>query len=285
MEGNIELARLLDWQITGGADEAIGDAPIDRYASSAQISARAASPEPIAPLQSAPPQSAPPQSTQPSEPLKTQEPKLVPRNQIEQTARELAQAANSLAELRAVFEAFDGCPLKETATNFVFSDGNPESAIMLIGEAPGAEEDRRGIPFIGPAGQLLDRMLAAIGLDRGSVYITNILPWRPPGNRNPTDAEISACLPFIERHIELVAPRILVPVGGTSAKSLLNTREGIMKTRGRWFTYESPAMETPIAARPILHPAYLLRSPAQKRETWGDLLAIGERLSEERSDD
>ncbi len=279
MEGNTELARLLDWQIISGADEAIGDAPIDRYASSAQFSAPVASARVAAPSEPiATPQSA---SPQPFQPVRSPEPKLVPRNQIEQTARELAQAAKSLAELRDAFEAFDGCPLKETATNFVFSDGNPESALMLIGEAPGAEEDRRGIPFIGPAGQLLDRMLAAIGLDRSSVYITNILPWRPPGNRNPTDGEISACLPFIERHIELVAPRILVPVGGISAKSLLNTREGIMKTRGRWFKYASPTMETPIAARPILHPAYLLRSPAQKRETWSDLLAIGERLSEE----
>lgn len=286
MEGDIELARLLDWQITSGADEAIGDAPVDRYAVSARAatrpepSARAtARPEPKASIQSAPPPEPPPES------LPTPEPRLVPRNQIEQSARELAQAAKTLDELRAAFEAFNGCPLKETATNFVFSDGNPESALMLVGEAPGAEEDRRGVPFIGPAGQLLDRMLAAIGLDRSCVYITNILPWRPPGNRNPTDAEISACLPFTERHIELAAPKVLVPVGGISAKSLLNTREGIMKTRGRWFTYASPTMETPIGARPILHPAYLLRSPAQKRETWGDLLAISERLSNGRTDD
>lgn len=266
MEGETELVRLLEWQIISGADEAISDAPMDRYAVSATPVERIVSPpEPAA------------------SPIQNPVPRLVPRNQIEQTARELAQTAKSLDELRDVFAAFDGCPLKETATNFVFSDGIPEGALMLIGEAPGAEEDRRGVPFIGPAGQLLDRMLAAIGLDRSGVYITNILPWRPPGNRNPTDAEISACMPFIERHIELAAPRVLVPVGGTSAKSLLNTREGIMKTRGRWFNYSSPTLETPIAARPILHPAYLLRSPAQKRETWGDLLAISARLSEDRT--
>jgi DNA polymerase len=270
MEGETELVRLLEWQIISGADEAIGDEPVDRYAVSAKVAAR---PEPELPPEPAA------QQTQ------TPAPRLVPRNQIEQTARELAQAAKTLDELRDVFAAFDGCPLKDTATNFVFSDGNPDGALMLIGEAPGAEEDRKGVPFIGPAGQLLDRMLAAIGLDRSGVYITNILPWRPPGNRNPTDAEISACMPFIERHIELVAPRVLVPVGGTSAKSLLNTHEGIMKTRGRWFNYASPTMETPIAARPILHPAYLLRSPAQKRETWGDLLAISERLSEQRANE
>jgi uracil-DNA glycosylase len=277
MEGEIELARLLEWQITSGADEAIGDEPIDRYA----VSAKAIAPveEMVVEVQ------APPPPPQPPIPDQSPTPKLVPRNQIEETARELAQSVGTLAELRDAFEAFDGCPLKETATNFVFSDGNPESAVMLIGEAPGAEEDRRGVPFIGPAGQLLDRMLAAIGLDRSGVYITNILPWRPPGNRNPTDAEISACMPFIERHIELVAPRILVPVGGTSAKSLLNTREGIMKLRGKWFSYESAILTTPIPARPILHPAYLLRSPAQKRETWSDLLAISDRLANDRKDD
>lgn len=276
MEGEIQLARLLEWQITSGADEAIGDEPIDRYAVSAR---KATSPEPVTPPRDVQAPAPPPQT------IPSPEPRLAARSQIEQTARELAQAAGSLAELRDAFAAFDGCPLKETATNFVFSDGNPESDLMLIGEAPGAEEDRRGVPFIGPAGQLLDRMLAAIGLDRSSVYITNILPWRPPGNRNPTDAEISACMPFIERHIELVAPAVLVPVGGTSAKSLLNTREGIMKTRGRWFSYEKATLKSPIPARPILHPAYLLRSPGQKRETWGDLLAISERLSADRTDD
>jgi uracil-DNA glycosylase len=295
MQGERELVRLLEWQIASGADEAIGDQPVDRYA----VSARSSSPEPARPAKTPAPaettalaetparaETTTPaaQSNGTAQPARPPAPQLVARNQIERTARELAQAANSLAELRDAFAAFDGCPLKQTATNFVFADGNPAAALMIIGEAPGAEEDRRGVPFIGPAGKLLDRMLAAIGLDRDAAYITNILPWRPPGNRNPTDAEIAACMPFIERHIELVAPRVLVPVGGTSSKSLLNTREGIMKTRGRWFEYASPTMETPIAARPILHPAYLLRSPAQKRETWSDLLAISERLSETGSE-
>ena len=139
-----------------------------------------------------------------------------PRSAVEQTARDIAGAARTIDELREAFGAFDGCALKQTATNFVFADGNPNGAVMFIGEAPGGEEDRQGIPFVGPAGRLLDRMLAAIGLDRNQAYVTNILAWRPPGNRNPTDAEIAACIPFIERHIELAAPSVLVPVGGTA---------------------------------------------------------------------
>lgn len=266
MQGEQELVRMLEWYIAAGADEAIGDDPVDRYA----VSQRPPE-ESLAPV--VPPPPTPREAPTPPAPAR-----LVARNEIERTARDRAQGARTLDELRTSFAAFDGCPLKRTATNFVFADGNPEAAVMFVGEAPGAEEDRQGLPFVGPAGRLLDRMLAAIGLDRDAVYITNILPWRPPGNRNPTDAEIAACMPFIERHVELVSPRILVPVGGTAAKALLNTREGIMKLRGRWFTYEGPGTMSPVAARAILHPAYLLRSPAQKRETWGDLLAIRERL-------
>ena len=152
---------------------------------------------------------------------------------------------------------------------------------MFIGEAPGGEEDRRGVPFVGPAGKLLDLMLASIGLDRDQAYVTNILPWRPPGNRSPTDAEIAACLPFVERHIELAAPKILILVGGTAAKTLLGKTQGIMRLRGHWYSYESLHMSAPIDARAILHPAYLLRSPAQKRETWLDLLEIKGRLAQD----
>ena len=194
-----------------------------------------------------------------------------------QTAREIAAASGTLAELRAALEAFDGCPLKATAMNFVFADGKPGASLMLVGEAPGAEEDRQGLPFVGPAGRLLDKMLEAIGIERKEAYISNILPWRPPGNRNPADSEIAACLPFVERHIELAAPRILVLVGGISAKSLLRSRDGIMRLRGRWLKYRPPEGE-PMTARALLHPAYLLRQPAQKRVTWRDLLEIRERL-------
>jgi DNA polymerase len=173
-------------------------------------------------------------------------------------------------------QRFEGCALKDTATNLVFGDGNPKAPVMFIGEAPGADEDRQGLPFVGVSGQLLDRMLAAIGLDRGGAYITNILPWRPPGNRKPTTAEITSCLPFIERHIALVAPRILVLVGGTAASTLLDRSEGITKLRGRWLNYRRPGLE--IATMPMYHPAFLLRQSGLKREAWHDLLEIKNRL-------
>jgi len=161
----------------------------------------------------------------------------------------------------------------------VFADGNPEARLMIVGEAPGGEEDRQGLPFVGPAGRLLDRMLASIGLDRTTAYITNIVYWRPPGNRNPTSAEIVACLPFLERHIELVQPKVLVLAGGVSAKALLNVTEGIMRLRGRWFTYQTPNLARPIPTRAIFHPAYLLRTQAAKREAWRDLIEIKKRLN------
>ncbi len=247
---------LLAWQIEAGADEAIAAAPVDRFVARASAGQAPA---------------AAPASAEPA-----------PRagRGASAGAREAAQAATTVEELRAAFQAFDGCPLKETATNFVFADGAPSAPLMLVGEAPGAEEDRRGLPFVGPAGRLLDRMLAAIGMDRSQVYITNILPWRPPGNRNPTDAEIAVCLPFLERHIALACPRILVAVGGTSAKALLDTRDGIMRLRGRWLDHSVPGMAGPIPLRAVLHPAYLLRQPGQKREAWQDFLAIKKRLNE-----
>jgi uracil-DNA glycosylase len=261
---NTPAARALDilkWYVESGVDEAIVSTPQVRYVGPTR--AEAPSMEAGGGIR----------TTNAAPPV------LVSRDDVVLTAREMAGRASTLEELRSVFAAFDGCPLKSTATNFVFADGSPQAAVMLIGEAPGGEEDRQGIPFVGPAGRLLDRMVMAIGLRRRDVYITNILPWRPPGNRNPTDVEIAACLPFIERHIALVAPRILVLVGGTSAKALLNSRDGIMRLRGKWLKYAEPYSGAEIAARAILHPAYLLRSPAQKRETWQDLIAIKRRIS------
>lgn len=186
-------------------------------------------------------------------------------------------AAASLAELRAELDRFEGCALKHTAMNTVFADGNPEAPIMFVGEAPGEDEDRQGKPFVGVSGQLLDQMLAAAGLDRTKVYISNILFWRPPGNRSPTDAEIAACLPFAERHIALVKPKVLVLLGGVAAKSLLRTRDGITRLRGRWTKFTPHAgTETAESFRclPTLHPAYLLRQPAAKRQAWQDMLLI-----------
>jgi len=261
-EDNSALA-LLQLYLDAGVDEALAEAPIDRLAP------RAPATPPPAPV-------TPPRDT--AAPPRKRSAELASRDEITRNARAAAGAAQSLEALRDALAAFEGCALKKTAANLVFGDGNPDADLMFIGEAPGAEEDRRGVPFVGPAGRLLDRMLAAIGLDREAAYITNILPWRPPGNRSPTDSEIAACLPFIERHVELVAPKILVLVGGTAAKTLLGASQGIMRLRGRWFTYESLHMSSPIPTRAILHPAYLLRTPAQKRETWMDLLAIRARL-------
>jgi len=189
-------------------------------------------------------------------------------------AKTLAASCGNLDALAAALRDFEGCPLKETAINLCFADGNPEAPIMLIGEAPGAEEDRRGKPFVGPSGQLLDRMLATIGLDRSKVYITNVIYWRPPGNRSPTAAEIAICQPFLERQIALIQPKFLVFVGGIAARALLGRTEGVTKLRGRPFVYKMSDDGREIPALVMFHPAYLLRQPAQKRFSWRDLLSI-----------
>ncbi len=194
-------------------------------------------------------------------------------------ARKLAEAASNLAELEAAIAAFDGCALRRTATHTVFADGTPHAPVMIIGEAPGADEDRVGRPFVGRSGQLLDRMLAAIGLDRQhNVYITNVLFWRPPGNRKPTDDEISACLPFVWRHIALNAPRFVVLCGGTATSALLGRSEGITKLRGRWFDLAVPGLDHPIHTLTTYHPSFLLRAPARKSETWRDFLELQSKL-------
>jgi DNA polymerase len=194
------------------------------------------------------------------------------------SAREAARTAPSLEALRALLENFDGCALKFTATRMVFADGNPQARVMFVGEAPGREEDIEGLPFVGRSGKLLDRMIAAIGLDRSSAYISNVIAWRPPGNRTPTPQETQICLPFIQRHIELVNPDVLVTLGNPSTQTLLSTRDGIMKTRGRWFDYDTGTRV--IKAIATFHPAYLLRSPSYKRMSWQDLRAIAKALEQ-----
>jgi uracil-DNA glycosylase family 4 len=273
MEGTTDLDALraaLLWQAEAGIDEAIGEEPVDRFVTSvvqAKALAAVAPPPPVA------------RTTAPGGPI----PMAAPEHAV-QTASRLAAAANTLDELKAAIVAFEECPLKKTATNTVFADGNPGARIMFVGEAPGADEDRQGKPFVGVSGQLLDKMLAAIGLDRHAedvtkaFYITNIVFWRPPGNRNPTTNEIAACLPFLERHIELVQPDILVALGGPSAKTLLGRAEGITRLRGVWHPYSAPRLAAPIDTMALFHPAYLLRSPAHKREAWRDLLAIRDRI-------
>ena len=187
-------------------------------------------------------------------------------------AREMAATAPNLDALRALMEGFEGCALKSTATRLVFADGNPQAKIMLVGEAPGRDEDIEGLPFVGRSGKLLNLMLAAIGLDRTKVYIANVIPWRPPGNRTPTAQETQTCLPFIKRQIELVNPDILVTLGNPSTQTLFATSEGIMKTRGRWRDYDTGTRS--IRALATFHPAYLLRQPSYKRMAWLDLRSI-----------
>jgi uracil-DNA glycosylase family 4 len=192
-------------------------------------------------------------------------------------AREAARSAASLEELRAILDRFEGCALRATATQLVFADGNPQARVMFVGEAPGRDEDIAGRPFVGRSGKLLDRMMAAIGLDRTSVYIANIVPWRPPGNRTPTPQESAICLPFIRRQIELVNPDILVCLGNPSTQTLLATKEGITRTRGRWFSFHTGTRD--IRAIPTFHPAFLLRNPLSKRLAWRDFLAIKKALA------
>jgi uracil-DNA glycosylase len=250
---------LLRWQVEMGADEAIAVTPPDRLAAAP------------------PPEPAPTPTTRVAPPAAFAE----PLGEAALSARALAAAATTVDELAARIAAFDGCSLKLTATNTVFADGNPEAPVMIIGEAPGAEEDRSGRPFVGRAGQLLDRMLAAIGLDRSKVLITNVIYWRPPGNRTPSPTEIAACLPFVLRHVALVGPRVLVLAGGTAAGALLpQGSQGITRLRGRWFDLAIPGLDRPVPTLPMFHPSFLLRAPERKREAWRDLLALRARLDE-----
>ena len=251
------LALQLDW----GAEDALAEVPPDRSAPARAAPAPSAGAEPKPPTPASPrvvtalpPVAAPPAAGR---------------------AAEAAAVATSLDGLREAIRAFDGSPLRETATNLVFADGDPTARLMLIGEAPGGEEDRLGKPFVGPSGQLLDRMFASIGLrrDEGGFYITNILPWRPPGNRTPTDAEIALFVPFVLRHIALVRPRHVVLLGGTSAKALLRAKEGITRLRGKWQHIAVEGLGD-VPALATLHPAYLLRTPAAKRDAWADLVML-----------
>ena len=271
---------ILNFYLDCGVDEAIGDAAIDRFAETQTAAAKATAPRTTGAADRRTAEAEDParsdrQRRQPARRLEAENP-----NTAEAGARAVAADAHDLNALRQAMEAFEDCPLKKTATNLVFGDGNPQAALMLIGEAPGADEDRQGLPFVGVSGQLLTRMIASIGLDRSDVYITNILPWRPPGNRKPTPAETTMCLPFMRRHIELVNPSLLVFVGGTSASALLNKSEGITRLRGRWFDYELPGHTIPAMA--IFHPAYLLRQPALKREAWQDLISVKNRLQTQK---
>jgi DNA polymerase len=273
-----ELVALLRWYIDQGVDEAIDEEQVDRFAlpspapvpvSPAPAPVVKAQARPVAPTPLRPPMPAPARG-----PVPIESPQLV------EDARALAESCGTLAELEAAVRGFDGCVLKRTAKNTVFADGTPGAPVMVVGEAPGADEDRLGKPFVGVSGQLMDRMMEAIGLTRdGGFYITNILFWRPPGNRTPTVAEQAMCLAFTRRHIELARPKVLVLAGGTSVKAVLDTTEGITRMRGKWVSYRlGDGSELP--TMPTFHPAYLLRTPASKRLSWLDLLAVDKKLRE-----
>jgi DNA polymerase len=252
-----EALAALDWYRAAGVDVAVGDEPVDRFATSAVVPPKRALPgmePPPAPVPAAP------LVADPSE------------------TRALAQAAPTLEALRAAMDAYDGCALKHRATQLCFSDGNPEAQIMLVGEGPGEQEDKQGKPFVGRGGQLLDRMLGAIGLDRSKVFIVNMVPWRPPGNRNPTPDELALCTPFVVRQVELVNPKLLVTLGNVPTQSLFATSQGITRMRGNWKTLTIGAWTGPVL--PTLHPAFLLRTPSAKAQAWKDMLSLKQRMTE-----
>lgn len=247
-----EALAVLDWYRAAGVDIAVGEEPVDRFATSA----------------AAPPRRVLPQAAGPAPAPVPAAPLIVNPDET----RAIAQAANSLDELRAAMDAYDGCSLKHRATQLVFADGNPAARIMLVGEGPGEQEDKQGKPFVGRAGQLLDRMLAAIGLDRTTVYIANMVPWRPPGNRNPTPDELAQCAPFLHRQVELVNPALLVTLGNVPTQALFATNQGITRMRGSWKTLEIGNWSGPVL--PTLHPAFLLRTPGAKSQAWKDMLSL-----------
>jgi len=248
---------LLAFYLEAGVDCALTEEPVNRLA---EIEA---DPRP-APRTAAAPSPKPPAPA----PILRVDTAPAPDAAIE-SARELAPKAKTLDELRGLLETFDGCALKTTATRLVFADGNPQARIMFVGEAPGRDEDLEGLPFVGRSGKLLDLMMAAIGLDRSSAYIANVIPWRPPGNRDPSPQETQICLPFIKRQIELVNPEIVICLGKPSSQAIMELKDGIMKTRGRWRDYHTGTRT--IRAMATFHPAYLLRQPIYKRLAWKDL--------------
>src|SRR6516165_206746 len=264
---------LIAFYLDAGVDALVGETPIDRMGDdiAPQRATVAASPSPLADQAARRGRREVPPATAKSSSAPTSAPPAAPETAV-MAAREAAGNATTLDELQALLAAFEGCALRATATQLVFADGNPQSRVMFVGEAPGYDEDIVGRPFVGRSGKLLDRMMAAIGLDRTSSYIANVVPWRPPGNRTPTPQETAICLPFIRRQIELADPDILVCLGGPAMQTLLGVKDGITRSRGRWFSYDTGRRE--IRALATFHPAFLLRSPLQKRFAWRDFLAL-----------
>jgi uracil-DNA glycosylase family 4 len=291
-DANSDLRTLIAFYVEAGVDAVLTDEPVDRFAEAPQSHARAdvvddapqGGPDDGPALQ---PRGRPPlnhlAAGAASRPGLTASQAATPDappapDAAIMAAREAAKGANTLEDLRAILDRFEGCGLRATAKRLVFADGNPQAKVMFVGEAPGRDEDIEGLPFVGRSGRLLDLMMAAIGLNRTSAYIANVIPWRPPGNRTPTPQESQICLPFIRRQIELADPDILVCLGGPSAQTLLGIKEGIRKSRGRWHAYHTGTRE--IRAIASFHPAYLLRTPLEKRFAWRDFLAVKKALAD-----
>lgn len=258
MDKQINIKETLDWYILAGVDEICGDMPC-------LISEKSSSHSSI--LQ-------PSISSTPQRNIVS----IVPASDALKNAKEVCLKASSLTELKELLLKFDGCNLKNTAASTILGDGNPHAKIMFIGEAPGADEDRLGKPFVGRCGKLLDKILAAINLKREDCYITNVLPWRPPGNRTPTDDEVALCLPFLKRQIELINPDFLVLLGGIALKSVMDCSDSISRTRGKWMSYMLSDKELQVIA--TYHPSYLLRSSAQKSKVWIDFLRLKKKIKE-----
>ncbi|PCI41191.1 MAG: uracil-DNA glycosylase [Rhodospirillaceae bacterium] len=269
--------QILSWYIAAGVDEAMGEEPLDRYALAGEAAAkRAAQAEKMLKAaevdRAAMPKSGP-VSVQAAD-------EGVSEDSIKK-AVQLAGAAKTIDDLRTSLASFDGCAsLQKTAMNLVFSDGPADAKVMVIGDLPGSDEDRQGVPFVGDGGILLNKMLASIGLDRADVFVANTVFWRPPGKRSAYAGEIAVCLPFVERMIEIVDPQILITLGGPATHSLLAQQGNISKLVGRWFTYETPKMSHPITACGLYHPDFLIKSPAMKRQAWANLLAIQAKIAE-----
>ncbi len=271
MTSHAHVKGILQWHIDAGVDETVGETPVNRFE---LVDAPVRVPATSSPGQSNTAKRSSPPPTRPGD-----APAGPSGEEAVKSAYELAEKASDTDELRAALEQFDGCALQKTATNLVFFNGDPKAKLMFVGEAPGAQEDRQGEPFVGPSGALLDKMLASIGIERSEVLVSNTVFWRPPGNRTPTPQETAVCMPFMERLIELVDPDVLVTLGGPASKALLGETQGVGRLRGRWFTYETARMSHPIDATAMFHPAYLLRTPSQKRAAWSDLLGIQDKLS------
>jgi uracil-DNA glycosylase family 4 len=265
---------LLDFYLASGVDAALGEVALNRLAPAETAASEVQPPEGPAAARPSLRAELPPRA-----PAVALAPAPASPDIAVMAARETARGAATLDDLRGLLARFEGCALRTTAKQLVFADGNPQARVMFVGEAPGRDEDIAGLPFVGRSGKLLDLMMAAIGLDRTSAYIANVIPWRPPGNRTPTPQETQICLPFIMRQIELANPDILVCLGGPSSQTLLGVKEGIKRTRGRWFNFHTGTRE--IRAIATFHPAYLLRSPLEKRFAWRDLLAIKKALTEQ----